>query len=119
MAAGVNLRSFYSLGGALRPANIIVLYRIEFTAWCRPSRRPKGSRVASRNVKSCRDDAKPPRPLARQHLDLAVDSGDDLELALVGAAFVARNGAVVALGKDDSRKHTGRFFDHVAAGRDH
>src|SRR3984893_19020614 len=58
-------------------------------------------------------------PELPQHLDLAVDPGNDLEVALIGAAFDARNGAVVALGKHDTGKHTGRFLDHVAAGCDH
>jgi hypothetical protein len=39
-----------------------------------------------------------PQPLPRQHLDLAVDSGDHLEFALVGAPFVACDGPVIALG---------------------
>src|SRR5262250_142466 len=55
--------------------------------------------------------------LPRQHFDLAVDPGDDLELALVGAAFIACDGAIVALGEHDAGKHASRFLDHVAAWR--
>src|SRR6266849_4118143 len=53
--------------------------------------------------------------LPRHHLDLAVDPGDHLEIALVGAAFVASDGTIVAFGKHDAGKHAGRFLDDVAA----
>ena len=56
---------------------------------------------------------------ARQDLDLAVDAGDDLEVALKGLALVARDDVIVALGKHDARECADRFLDHVAAGREH
>src|SRR6266478_4803622 len=56
--------------------------------------------------------------LPRHHLDLAVDAGDHLELALIGASLIASDGAIVALGKHDAGEHAGRFLDDVAARRD-
>src|SRR5215472_16199971 len=57
--------------------------------------------------------------LPRQYLDLAVDTCDDLELALKGTAFVAGDNVIVAFGEHDAREYAGRFLDHVTAGRDH
>ena len=55
----------------------------------------------------------------RQHFDLAVDAGDDFEIALVGLALVARNDVVVAFGQHDARERADQFLDHVAARRQH
>ena len=52
---------------------------------------------------------------ARQHLDLAVDAGDDLEVALIGLGFVAGDDVVVALGEHHARECADQFLDDVAA----
>src|SRR5262245_22942362 len=56
---------------------------------------------------------------AGEHLNISVDSGDDLEFALVDFPFVARDGAVFTLGKNHARKGTDGFLDDVAARREH
>src|SRR5262245_58396860 len=53
--------------------------------------------------------------LPRRHLDLAINPRDHLELALIGASFIASDGAIVALGEHDAGKYAGRFLDDVAA----
>ena len=58
-------------------------------------------------------------PAMRQHLDFAVDAVDDLEVALKGLAFVARDGAVVAFGEHHPRERADGFLDDVAARRQH
>ena len=55
--------------------------------------------------------------LARQHLDVAVDAGNDLEFALVDLAFITGNGAIFALGKNHTRKGANRFLDDVTTRR--
>src|SRR5580704_19181076 len=57
--------------------------------------------------------------LPRQHLDLAVDAGDDLKVALIGLARVARDEVIIALGEHDAGKGADRFLDDVAAGGEH
>ena len=57
--------------------------------------------------------------LARQHLDFAVDAGDDLEVALESLALVARDDVIIAFGKHEARECADQFLDHVAAGRQH
>src|SRR5215469_15158854 len=52
---------------------------------------------------------------ARQHFDFAIDAGDDLKVALIGPALVARDDVVLALCEHQPRKGADRFFDHVAA----
>src|SRR6476646_4567754 len=54
---------------------------------------------------------------ARQHLDVAVDAGNDLKFALVDLAFIAGNGAIFALGENHARKGTNRFLDDVTTRR--
>src|SRR6478609_5710670 len=57
--------------------------------------------------------------LARQHLDVAVDAGNDLKFALVDLAFIAGNGAIFALGENHARKGANRFLDDVTTRRQH
>ena len=57
--------------------------------------------------------------LARHHLDVTIDAGNDLEFALVNFAFVASNSAIFALGENHTRKGADRFLDDVAARREH
>ena len=59
------------------------------------------------------------RASARQHLDLAVDAGNDLEIALVGLALVARDDVIIAFREHDARERADQFLDHVAARRQH
>src|SRR5262245_38817382 len=55
----------------------------------------------------------------RQHFDFAVDAGNDLEIALIGLALVARDDVIIAFRKHDAWERADRFLDHVAAGSEH
>src|ERR1700736_2258995 len=57
--------------------------------------------------------------LLRDHLDLAVEAGLDLEVAVVNLAVVAGDDDVVAFGEDHARKGADRFLDDVAARSEH
>src|SRR6185295_20194621 len=57
--------------------------------------------------------------LARPHLDIAIDAGNNLEFALEDLSFIARDRAIFALGQNDTWKCADRFLDHVAARRKH
>src|SRR3984885_11088486 len=57
--------------------------------------------------------------LPRRTLDFAVDAGNDLEVALEGAAFVAGDDVIIALGEHEPRESAVRFLDHVPARRPH
>src|SRR5664279_1404844 len=57
--------------------------------------------------------------LARDDLDLAVDTVDDVERALEHLALVLGDGAIFAFGQYDAGKSADRFLDDVAARRDH
>src|SRR5215211_6868811 len=60
-----------------------------------------------------------PATSARHDIDLTIDAGFDLEIAIVDLALVACDDDVVALGEHHDGKRADRFLDHVAAGGQH
>src|SRR6185503_14055445 len=95
---------------ARRPRTATARYRSAFRRHRRKmqSRRDRGRRRMRLRL-----------PSLRQHLDVAVDARDHLELALEDLALVAGNGAIFAFGEDHAREGADRFLDRVAAGREH
>src|SRR5262249_19303758 len=53
--------------------------------------------------------------LARQHLNIAVDPGNDLEFTLVDFTLIAGDRPIFALGQNYPWERADRFLDDVAA----